>query len=210
MKVVCLANSYKEKGYCFAGKDLDTGRWVRPVSTGNGGPLFFRSVRVPKLLDIVNIPEGDQAATVMQPENIIVREENWKCSGKFPASQLCTIADDPADIWMRGYLQDRVSRRSFNEIPSDSSLMFVRVNELLISSYDETYNGYTRRKVRAAFDYWGIGYNLCVTDPDILGHYSRVKEGKYSFKNRGFYLTLSLGLEFRGYCYKLAASIMAA
>ena len=33
IKIVCLANSRKISGRCIAGKIMDSGKWIRPVSS---------------------------------------------------------------------------------------------------------------------------------------------------------------------------------
>ena len=45
-RVACLAASLKHGGFCYAGKDVDTGAWVRPVSDeeGHAIPAYYRVV----------------------------------------------------------------------------------------------------------------------------------------------------------------------
>jgi hypothetical protein len=61
-RIVCLANSYKAPGgRCIAGKELDSGAWIRPISSRATCELQFPEYRYenwtgPKLLDIVDVP----------------------------------------------------------------------------------------------------------------------------------------------------------
>ena len=43
--IVVLANSRKHGGHCVAGKCVDTGKWIRPVSRKEGTCLDFSQVQ---------------------------------------------------------------------------------------------------------------------------------------------------------------------
>jgi len=78
MKLLVLANSYKLGNRCVAGIDLDTGKWVRPVSQSPGGaiPEYKTAVSkswrfVPVLpLDVVEFEVGRSRATPHHPEDV--------------------------------------------------------------------------------------------------------------------------------------------
>ena len=40
MRLLVMANSKKLKGRCIAGIDIDTGKWVRPVSNNEHGEFY--------------------------------------------------------------------------------------------------------------------------------------------------------------------------
>ncbi len=59
--IFCLAASRKHGGYCFAGKDIETGEWIRPVSNRPKEEISVVECTTPdgtqaKLLDILEIP----------------------------------------------------------------------------------------------------------------------------------------------------------
>lgn len=45
-KFACLAASLKHGGFCYAGKDIETGEWVRPISSSDGHAIsaYYRVV----------------------------------------------------------------------------------------------------------------------------------------------------------------------
>ncbi|MHC4691601.1 MAG: dual OB domain-containing protein [Planctomycetota bacterium] len=59
-RIVVLANSWKHHDWCLAGIDLDTGRWVRPVTDLDDGRVPVKSMKLggyfPQLLDVLEIP----------------------------------------------------------------------------------------------------------------------------------------------------------
>jgi hypothetical protein len=59
-RIVVLANSWKHQDWCLAGIDLDTGKWVRPVTDLDDGrvPETFMKLGgyFPELLDVLQIP----------------------------------------------------------------------------------------------------------------------------------------------------------
>ena len=59
--ILCLAASRKHGDYCFAGKDVNTGEWIRPVSNRPDEEISFAECTMPTgiqagLLDILEIP----------------------------------------------------------------------------------------------------------------------------------------------------------
>ena len=68
-RVVCLANSYKHGERCIAGKLLETGAWVRPVSDVGHGEIPWKARlivgREPELLDVLDgVKECNQVVTI--------------------------------------------------------------------------------------------------------------------------------------------------
>ena len=59
-RIVVLANSWKHHDWCLAGIDLDTGKWVRPVTSLDDGRVPKTSMKLdgyfPALLDVLEIP----------------------------------------------------------------------------------------------------------------------------------------------------------
>ena len=59
-RLVVLANSWKHSDWCIAGIDLNTGAWVRPVTTLKDGRVPKSAMKLdgyfPKLLDIIELP----------------------------------------------------------------------------------------------------------------------------------------------------------
>lgn len=81
--VVCLANSRKGSGYCFAGYDLDSNEWIRPVGAGWEGAVLAGQERLnngllPALLDIVQVPLAEPSPEPGEPENWRLSRGVWK------------------------------------------------------------------------------------------------------------------------------------
>lgn len=59
-RIVVLANSWKHHDWCIAGIDLDTGKWVRPVTDLDDGRIPKSAMKLdgyfPSLLDVLEIP----------------------------------------------------------------------------------------------------------------------------------------------------------
>lgn len=65
MRLLCLANSIRERGRCVAGIDLATSRWVRPIHA-DGSPFTDRETsvggRLLQLLEVVDVAVNESAS----------------------------------------------------------------------------------------------------------------------------------------------------
>ena len=81
MEVICLANSYKHHGRCFAGIDLQSKRWVRPICRAGGAiPIEDQIINISNIniLDVVDIPIDEKKTTGHELENFYYRREPWR------------------------------------------------------------------------------------------------------------------------------------
>jgi len=81
-RIVVLANSWKHQDWCLAGIDLDTGKWVRPVTGLDDGRVPEKSMKLdgyfPKLLDILEIPlDSTGPDFCFESENRIILPGRW-------------------------------------------------------------------------------------------------------------------------------------
>ncbi|HCX79017.1 dual OB domain-containing protein [Syntrophomonas wolfei] len=202
---ICLANSNKNGGRCIAGKDLDSYKWIRPVSDSVTGELSllqycYENGREPNLLDIVGVTLKEPKPQAGQPENHLIAASEWKYYGTFPKKEIARLCDEPENLWMLDYKADRVSSNTVISGGINQSLYLIKPDQAILSVGLE----YGKLKVRANFNYKGQAYSLVVTDPNYLiintiGSYPLCQNT---------YLTISLGQEFKGYCYKLVAGII--
>ncbi len=176
--VVCLANSRKPYGRCFAGKEVlneGFGGWIRPVSAREGEEISveeqrFANGNYPKLLDMVTISLLESKPTHHQQENHLIHTGNgvppWEKAGSVGTHKLPQLVDSVSgDLWINGNsssngVNDRVSvadARKFNH-----SLLLIQPTSLNIIIQWGNYTGH--RQVRADFNYNGSNYNLVVTD----------------------------------------------
>lgn len=200
--VVVLADSYKHGEHCIAGKCVQTGQWIRPVSTPKGGQISDRQARSRnpygiypvKALQKVRMSFVEAAPLVNQPENFLIDNSEWQQNYTFAPNQLHTLLDQPESLWGEG---DRVcfERIRSQNISIEQSLYLVKVSALNL--YFNQNN-----RMRASFSYNGLNYDLAVT----------CRNSKDIYLNQRSLmgvLCISLGepWERDNCCYKLAAAI---
>lgn len=88
-----------------------------------------------------------------------------------------------------------------------SSLRLFEVDELTLKVFSpgEAF-GNRKRRVQGRFRHAGKHYFLWVTDPVCERHYLGKLDGDYRIGR--CFLTVSLGEQFRGYCYKLIPTVI--
>lgn len=167
-RVLCLAFSRREGGKCFAGIDLGSGRWVRPVNSPSVGALYdhqcFAQTQAgqlsdPRVLDILEIDLSVPSPKPCQPENWLIGKESWRLVGRCKVSDLSAhIVCDPELI--RGY--DRfVSAEEIEARPPQNSLVVVAPENL---KWFVEKDRYGRRRLRGRFSICGASYDLPLTD----------------------------------------------
>ena len=214
-RIVCLANSWKPGGYCVAGREiLPNGRveaWVRPVSHRQGEEVSVEEQRypdggLPQLLDVVDVPLLVHTPHHHQRENWLLNPRaRWKKAGALAPQELSRLADVSAPLWVNGHSTQRGQN---DRMPVEvarkvaGSLRLIRVDSVLF----EVWNDGNRDRVRGRFSFNGDEYALGVTDPVCAGRLEAQGAGEHP---RGkAWLTVSLGEEFHGYCYKLVAGVI--
>ena len=215
-RIICLANSRKMSGRCVAGLELERGRisgWIRPVSSRPHGEISLYDQNLadgsePSLLDILEIHMLEPCPDGCQTENHLIDDEHyWGKTGVFPRQHLLQYCTAPNPLWVNGFrsmsgINDRIPEWRAKSLPN--SLVLIEPRQLTI----EVRQGYGGRKqVRADFRVSGETYNLGVTDPAIERQYSFLGEGQYAYRPPAV-ACVSIGEPYKGYCYKLVASII--
>ena len=177
-QIACLAASLKNKGFCYAGKDLVNGRWVRPISNdpGHGISAFYRVVGKgdpAKVGDVLHMNLGADIGAHWQMENVEHRPEHWRRMSTFSFDEARAMIDHPASVWGGGRstswgVHDELSEAG--ALGFDHSLLLIEVDDLEIACRDEGYGGETKVMTRADFSYAGTPYRLPITDPEHF-HY---------------------------------------
>jgi len=85
--IVVLANSWKHQDRCLAGIDLNTGKWVRPVTGLDDGRVPETSMKLgshfPELLDVLEIPLDSTGPDFgFESENRTILPGRWHIRGK--------------------------------------------------------------------------------------------------------------------------------
>jgi hypothetical protein len=211
-RLVCLANSNKHGERCVAGKLLETGRWVRPVSAAGHGEIPWKARlicgREPQLLDILDIPlEGQGPDYGCQPENRLLAPGAWQKAGSISAAEVMKYVDAVDERPLFYNYVDRVPMTAFRRIPPDRwrSLQLVHCCHA-----DFHRDARKPEDWRATFEYRGAEYaDLKVTDP-----VAETRLGRGERLDGPCVLTVSLGGAFRPtntsreYCFKLVAAVL--
>ncbi|ELJ8563312.1 hypothetical protein RUK47_002201 [Vibrio cholerae] len=199
-EVVVLANSIKHGQHCVAGKCVNTGKWIRPVSNLQGAELSHQQAKIQNPHGIFNVKPlqkarigiAQHAPLPHQPENYLIDGTVWIQNYSIDADQLNTLLDNPVNLWGDGNrIVHALITVGFYQV--QQSLYLVQVENLRLYYTNDD-------KRRASFSYGGILYDLAATDPrfdDIV---------KDDLPTLGI-LCVSLGEEYQGYCYKLVATI---
>jgi hypothetical protein len=210
--VVCFANSRKNQGRCFAGKEVQTRQWIRPVSGRPLGELrryemLDRGRREPELLDIVEIPLLNRAPHAYQQENYVLGAGRWRIVDRLDPTDLRRFLDDDEDgLWDIGdgiVLSDRISETAIGRVKSSLKLVRPEGPTLYVT---QTATG--SRQLRALFSYRERRYNLVITDPSFEAQNRDADLGRYELPDSTVFC-LSIGEPFEGNCYKLVAGVMS-
>ena len=210
MRILCLANSYKEGGRCIAGILLDennapvfnNGRpvWIRPICKAKHGqvPNYLCKHIVP--LDIIQIDGTKVVGTGYQSENTTFDENQILVVDKVEKTFIDNLHDTTSLIFKnRG---KALPEDIINEL--DHSLLLVRSNEFEI--IEKKYEDKEHPQIRLNFVFNGNSYNLPITDPIFLNKYE--DEKSILDQNESIDIILSLGVPFREWYYKLVATII--
>lgn len=199
-EIIVLANSVKHGQHCVAGKCVNTGNWIRPVSNVNGAELSHEQAKYQnpfgtfgvKPLQKIRMGFAQHVPLPHQPENYLIDGILWQQNYSIRENELAEHLDTPGDLWGHGNRVQHtlITMGLYNIV---QSLYLVQVDNLNLYTSDGG-------KRRASFDYNGNEYDLPVTDPkfdEILREQREVSS----------ILCISLGEEHQGYCYKLVATI---
>lgn len=213
-RMVLLANSRKVGGCCVAGRALDgkarPGRWLRPVGSQVADGLPQARTRCvdgssAAVLDLVEIDLDQPVPHMHQRENRLLGDSPWKRYGRIGWDRLASLADtDECGLWVDGFSSscgsnDRVPEPLLTQVAG--SLRLIRTDSLHLF---RDAGGYPQRKLRGAFSHAGQNYVLAVTDPEAWS----VLGGREELALADAYLCISLGVPFKGYAYKLMASVI--
>ena len=212
-RLVCLANSYKEKGRCVAGIELDKkgnpviengrAKWIRPVSTNEHGEISTDLVSELNILDILEIDVTGDCPDEYQSENVFFDEGSIKPIGGFNKAKLNEVCEDSRYIFATRYAS--LSEEVIQQLSHSLMLIVTDTFEVILAPNE--YNP-KHPKPRLKFSYNDFEYDLPITDHDFLNKY-RTNPKVLSKKDR-IVLCLSLSVKFpvTNRYYKLVAGII--
>lgn len=214
--ILCLANSHKYNERCIAGvelikKDKDTFslvksdsevKWIRPVSKGGHGEISSKVVNQMKLLDIYEVEIIEACPAGFQSENVIIQEKSLRYikSIKPERKNLDKIVNDlTGPIFFnkgKAVIKDKINLL-------EKSLLFVKPETI---RFVPVKNIKVQDQLRIEFTHKNVIYNFPVTDVAFLKNYTQNPQVLKSINEA--YFTISLGLEFEGWHFKLIAGVI--
>lgn len=224
--IVCLANSWKTGGSCFAGKicDSHSSEWIRPVSDRptheiSIGEQTLDDGTKPQLLDVIAVPLLEHVPTGHQTENYtIVKNQIWERVGRVSLGELHKFLDAPTQLWGTGnstILGENDQITASEALKMTDSLKLIKPASLTVI-INPPYRSNRHNRIRAEFSYNDIAYNFNLTDPSAKGKYdvdrldTSADAIRYQISSQNVFLCVSLAEEFKAtkHCYKLVAAII--
>lgn len=210
--IICLGNSYKNGGRCLAGievkktfngysvvKNYDgSPKWIRPVMANDNQGIPESMVKSFGLFDILDIDVMHDVPSGAHSENVHFRSINKV--GHYNGS-LTALCDDNHSL-IFGNRGKAVPEEIF--CAGGYSLMFVKPENLFIETQ---YDDYGHEKYRIQFSYKGNRYDFPLTDPEYISMLQRGSR-KSGLRKNDIYLTLSLGVNYNDWHYKLVAGVV--
>ena len=202
MQFLCLANSRKPPARCVAGLDLQSGKWVRPVSKENSGGLAVHETNINlnggfrgiQPLDVVEFDRILPDPGIGQPENIERGKEEWIYRRPFFTSELESLYEESPFLMQDN--SDRIPEAASAQVTSSLCLISVRDPEFRL-------NPLNHNQLRAHFQFRDMEFNYAVTDDSTW--VDQAKRDPRRFNRGRWAFTVSLGVPFHGSLYKLVA-----
>ena len=212
---ICLANSYKHGGRCLAGIEIafnadnkpvimrhedNRPRWIRPISDEPNGIIPNNVAERIKLFTVVKLRDAIPCPNRAQTEDTKYLQIECGYGSFIPNDDLLKLCLDNRHQNVFFSQGKAVPAELFGRL--DYSLMLIRP-EQPCAYIDENRE---KSKCRMKFSYFGSHYDLAITDPVFLEALKKEPERYAQLQN--VYLTLSLGLEFEGFHFKLVAAVI--
>ncbi|MCC6726873.1 MAG: hypothetical protein IT258_20390 [Saprospiraceae bacterium] len=211
--LLCLANSKKYGERCIAGIQLSPDaqqqfhfvkmdgkpRWLRPVSDAVNGQVPAQMVADFAIGDILEFELLEHCPGTYQTENCLFAPGSLRKvrAANMSASHLEQLIENQADV-LFGNRQKTLSLDEIQHI--NRSLVLVKPDK--IEPYFTTpYN----TKPRVKFNLGETTYDLPMTD---VNFFDQMQLGLESLAAMSVFITVSLGVEFEGKIYKLAAGMI--
>ena len=212
---ICLANSYKRGGRCFAGVEIvfDANGGLRPVCDDNGRPRWIRPIATTTYGEIHNyVAEDIELLSIVKLYNVVPCPNKPHTENVYYSKLEQCKCDLSHDVSIINHLFDNTHQAIFhNRGRAVSAEMSVGIDYSLMLIHAENACAYIdenreKSKNRMSFTYYGADYDFPITDPIFLDEFK--KEPEHYVNIPDVYLTLSLGLEFEGWHHKLVAGVI--
>lgn len=162
-KQVCiLTKSLKDHDYCVAGIDITTGKWMRLVTSKDGGafPKEMLDDMHFKELNVLEVEVKEHIPYHVQTENWIIDEKvEFKKIGTLTKQQVFNLHPIESPDMIFDSQKNELERSDIKKL--DHSLEMINAKELQL---DTSMKGDGRHHYKVKFQYNGHEYNLSLTD----------------------------------------------
>jgi hypothetical protein len=218
--ILCLANSRRPGGTCFAGKEFANGassHWVRPINASNGGAIsgqdrLYADHSHAELFDIVKVPLVTPKPHLHHKEDHQIDSKVfWEKTGRATWDDVLKATDKViGELWVNEDSSfhgqnDKVSEGSAAKLGGSLNLIKPESLEVVVA-WETVYQAPNVHRVRAKFKYNSIRYNFVVTDESFEQEYFLKGDGTYKIEDA--HLCVSLAEVFRGSATKLVAAVI--
>lgn len=211
--IICMGNSYKNGGRCLAGIEVrrtDLGynvvrnydgspKWIRPIMLNGNQGLPETMVGTFDIFDILDVKVINNVPMGAHSEN--VHFESIDRIGHYNGN-ISSLCDEYHSL-IFGNRGKAVAEEVFSE--GGYSLMFIRPTDIYIETQHDNYG---REKYRIQFTYKNRRYDFPLTDPKYISMLKNGCRRSGDRSNEDIYLTLSLGVNYNEWHYKLVAGVI--
>lgn len=209
-QLVCLAKSWKNGGFCIAGKTAQK-QWIRPITSNISNNAIFQHANNVNPLNLFSVAISGHAPHGHQTENYLIDEHKlFRVDGTISIADLEAYIDSPLTLWGAGEssrygVNDKVST---NQNQITNSLYFIKPDDSVFIQMSEEYETI---KIRVRFSYNGTNYLLTTTDIGLQEYFrkdeNKLQEGEEEELPDVKYLTISLAEPLNDNLYKVVAGL---
>lgn len=163
-KQICiLTKSLKDHDYCVAGIDITTGKWIRLVTSEDGGafPKEMLDDKHFKELNVLEVEVKEHVPYNVQTENwLIDKNSKIKKIGSLSKQQVFNLHPIEKPEMIFDNPNNELERNEIKKL--NHSLEMINVKEL---NFDTSMKGDGRHHYKVNFQYNGHKYSFVLTDP---------------------------------------------
>lgn len=208
-QIIIMAKSVKHyPHYCIAGIDLDTHKWIRPISsntiTEGAVPrehIIYENGREVEVLDVVEIEFTNPAETKAQQENYAYNEDiPWRKVGEMSLEELL----DNYEVDTPEFVFENTEKSLDNWDITGTSLLLLEIDNpcVVVKTFPN------RKKVNLNFTYNNRDYNyIQVGDRNLYNQFINSNDGYYKLGSKMFAVFSLTGEYTDGRYYKMLAQL---
>lgn len=186
-EIVVLTKSKKKGGYCVAGIDTTSGKWIRPISNNavdEGAvpisDILYNDGSKMNIFDKVQIEFISESPTLAQPENWVYNPETkWKRKGTSSLYEVINFRGyDKPDMVFCNY------EKEVNESNLDGKGSLLLLSVINSSIFIKTFND-GHRRLQLNFTYNNANYRYFkISDEVINNRFLNYPDGVYDSRDK--------------------------